>query len=90
MRRRRVTRGLDLGNADQVKSFASTLHKLTDRANFEAFRYMPVTRDMTAGQRTLLYKFLDGTQPLLESLAVAAPEPSLKQMSRAMRGQPLV
>ena len=81
---------LDLGNPDQVKSFATMLHKLTDRANFEAFRYMPVTRDMTAGQRALLYKFLDGTQHVLEALEVAAPEPSLKQMSRAMRGGPLV
>jgi hypothetical protein len=81
---------LDLGNPDQVKSFAALLHRLTDRANFEAFRYMPVTRDMTAGQRTLLYKFLDGTQPVLESLEAAGPEPSLKQMSRAMRGGPVV
>lgn len=74
---------LDLGNSDQVKSFAAILHRLTDRANFEAFRYMPVTRDMTAGERALLYKFLDGTA--LESVEMA-PEPSLKKLSRAMRG----
>jgi hypothetical protein len=82
---------LDLGNPDQVKSFAAMLRRLTARVNFEAFRYMPVTRDMTAGQRALLYKFLDGTQPVLESVVeAAAPEPSLKQMSRAMRGGPVV
>jgi hypothetical protein len=75
---------LRLGDADQVKSFALQLHKLTDKANFELFRFMPVTRDMTAGERTLLYAFLDG-KPAAE-LAEAAPRRSLRQLSRAMRG----
>jgi hypothetical protein len=73
---------LDLGNQDQVKSFAPMLHKLTAKQNFESFRFMPVTRDMTAGQRALLYAFLDGTKPIA---AKAAPKPSLAQLSRAMR-----
>jgi hypothetical protein len=76
---------LDLGNPDQVKSFAPMLHKLTAKESFEAFRFMPVTRDMTAGQRTLLYAFLDGTRPLALA-AKAPPRPSLRQLSRAMRG----
>lgn len=77
---------LDLGNPDQVKSFASMLRRLTDKANFESFRFMPVTRDMTAGERTLLYKFLDGKSPLEESAETAAAQPSPIRMSRALRG----
>ena len=76
---------LDLGSPDQVKSFAPMLHKLTAKENFEAFRFMPVVRDMTAGQRALLYAFLDGAKPL--ALATKAPPRlSLRQLSRAMRG----
>jgi hypothetical protein len=75
---------LDLGNPDQVKSFAPLLHKLTAKENFEAFRFMPVTRDMTEGQRTLLYAFLDGKAPLTAA-AKPSPQRSLKQLSRAMR-----
>ena len=75
---------LDLGNPDQIKSFAPMLHKLTAKENFEAFRFMPVVRDMTPGQRTLLYAFLDGTKPVALT-AEAAPQPSFKQLSRAMR-----
>jgi hypothetical protein len=76
---------LDLGDPDQVKSFAAILHQLTDKANFEAFRFMPVTRDMTKGERTLLYAFLDGKGPPV-ALAEVPHELSLKQLSRAMRG----
>ena len=76
---------LDLGNPDQVKSFAPMLHKLTAKENFESFRYMPVVRDMTAGQRALLYAFLDGPKPLAMA-AKTPPRPSQRRMSRAMRG----
>jgi hypothetical protein len=49
---------------------------------------MPVVRDMTPGQRTLLYAFLHGKKPLALA-AEAAPQRSLKQLSRAMReGRP--
>ena len=76
---------LNLGDPDQIKSFAAILRKLTDKANFEAFRFMPVTRDMTAGERTLLYAFLDSaTLPM--AAAEVSPQVSLKQQSRAMRG----
>jgi hypothetical protein len=76
---------LDLGNPDQIKSFAAILRRLTDKANFDSLLFMPVTRDMTAGQRSLLYKFLDGALPS-DSLELASSEMSLKDMSRAMRG----
>jgi hypothetical protein len=35
---------------------------------------MPVTRDMTAGERTLLYNFLDGKRPPAMKAALAAEE----------------
>lgn len=76
---------LDLGNSDQVKAFAPLLRKLTAKENFEAFRFMPVTRDMTAGQRSLLYAFLDGGSAPL-AVAERLPRVSLRRLSRAMRG----
>ena len=51
---------LRLGDPQQVLAYGWVLKHLTDPGNFEAFRFMPVTRDMSAGQRTLLYAFLDG------------------------------
>jgi hypothetical protein len=51
---------LDLGSLEQMKTYGNMIEKLTDPANFEAYRYMPVTRDITSGQRTLLNNFLDG------------------------------
>jgi hypothetical protein len=75
---------LDLGNPDQVKSFAPLLHKLTSKENFEAFRFMPITRDMTAGQRALLYNFL-GAPPAVAAAARREPLQTLEQLSRAMR-----
>jgi hypothetical protein len=84
---------LDLGNEAQVLAYAPLLKKLTDPANFEAFRFMPVTRDMTVGERALLYNFLGGTQPapramMVKEKAAAAPDarPNIGQLSRAMRG----
>jgi hypothetical protein len=35
------------------------LKQLTDPANFENYLFMPVTRDMSRGERALLYNFLD-------------------------------
>ncbi len=54
---------LNLADPSQVWSFGTMIKKLTDSAAFENFRYMPVTRDLTPGARTLLYNFLNGPQP---------------------------
>ncbi|WP_420137938.1 hypothetical protein [Sphingomonas sp.] len=54
---------LMLDDPKQVYAFGPMLKKLTDPANFENFRFMPVTRDMTVGERTLLYAFLNGPAP---------------------------
>ncbi|HYG49121.1 MAG TPA: hypothetical protein VD846_14415 [Allosphingosinicella sp.] len=50
---------LDLADPAQVHAYGAVLKKLTDRGNFELYRYMPVTRDMTDGERKLLWSFLD-------------------------------
>ena len=80
---------LDLGNETQVKAYATMIKNLTDPQNFESFRYMPVTRDMTMGQRTLLYNFLDGKQPsnaqIKASVSDVQDEPNYNRLSKAMR-----
>jgi predicted secreted protein len=82
-----------LNEPAQVHAYGAVLKKLTDPANFEAFRFMPVTRDMTQGERTLLYKFLDaplgeGARALKAGPATDRARPALPkvtQLSRAMR-----
>lgn len=81
-----------LGNQQQVQGYAALIRKLTDPANFESFRFMPVTRDLSPGKRTLLYRFLDGGgdfQTLVTESAPIVPEPrglDVQKLSRAMRG----
>jgi hypothetical protein len=66
------------------------IRKLTDPANFESFRFMPVTRDLTAGQRKLLYGFLGGGTALAASVEKAVKpakpaRPDFERLSHAMR-----
>jgi hypothetical protein len=79
---------LRLGDETQVRAYAPVIRKLTDPANFELFRFMPVTRDMTPGQRKLLYAFLDGTAaPSSRKEADrTSAELDFEQLSHAMRG----
>ncbi|MGC1497447.1 MAG: hypothetical protein WA790_16715 [Sulfitobacter sp.] len=83
---------LPLGDEAKVRAFAPIIKKLTDPANFEDFRFMPVTRDMTPGQRTLLYKFLDGDGGVALTAKIGAaqddtaPKQDFHKLSRAMRG----
>lgn len=76
---------LNLASPDQIRAFGATLKGLTNPANFESFLFMPVTRDMSAGERTLLYKFLDA--PSVAAAAVSAPARKYVRLSRAMRGR---
>ena len=78
---------LDLKNEAQVKAYAKILKKLTDPANFESYRFMPVTRDMTQDERSLLYRFLDGDGEKLAELEAAPVEEAVSQaeLSRKMR-----
>jgi hypothetical protein len=78
---------LMLNDPAQIVAYANVLRRLTDPANFEQFRFMPVTRDMSVGQRTLLHKFLDANAPPAALAAAAAPPPrsNFADLSRAMR-----
>jgi hypothetical protein len=79
---------LRLDDETQVRAFATVLKRLTDPARFEDFKFMPVTRDMTAGARALLYRFLDSPSPT--GLAAAKQSPDVErrkfvELSRSMR-----
>jgi hypothetical protein len=78
---------LDLHDPEQIRAFGPVIKRLTDPANLEWYSYMPVTRDMTAGERTLLYNFLDSPGPAA-ALGAEAPEAEdpLLRASRSMRG----
>jgi hypothetical protein len=62
---------LDLANPQQILAFKGLVKRLTDPSFFEDFLFMPVTRDMSAGQRTLLYNWLSTGAAGIE--AAAAP-----------------
>lgn len=78
---------LDLKDPEQVKAYGKMLKFLTDPANFESFRFMPVTRDMTDKERKLLYGFLDGDGEKLSLQATEQEEEIVSQaeLSREMR-----
>lgn len=84
---------LDLNDPAQVHAFGAVLKKLTDPGNFELYRFMPVTRDMTEGERVLLWNFLDspleaGAGPVVLSAgAVQAKRPrrDIQALSRLAR-----
>jgi len=77
---------LDLSNEAQIRSFGPMIKRLTDKAAFENYRYMPVTRDLTEGQRTLLYNFLDNAAPSVTSSETVATAPTFAERSRLLRG----
>ena len=75
---------LKLGDEAQVRRYASLIRQLTDPSRFESYRYMPITRDMTRGQRALLYKFL-GVQDATLATPPDAPKSDFGRLSRSMR-----
>jgi hypothetical protein len=77
---------LKLDDPIQVKAHAGIIRELTDPAHFEDFRFMPVPRDMTIGQRTLLYNFLDEPVPH-DALRPTVPQdlPHFAALSRSHR-----
>lgn len=66
---------LALGDEQQVTRHASLIRELTSRDRFEHYRYMPVTRDLSKGQRTLLHRWCDTVLDVPSQEAVAAPGP---------------
>ena len=82
---------LDLKDEDQVREYGSMLKELTDPKNFERFQFMPVTRDMTASERNLLYRFLEGEGADLTAksklTAKVKKHINLKDLNRQMRSR---
>lgn len=78
---------LKLDDPAQVKAHAQIIKNLTHPGNFENYRFMPVTRDMSAGQRTLLYRFLDAPDPGTRAKAdgEGTKGRNVAALSRAMR-----
>lgn len=76
---------LRLDDSAQVKSYARVLKELTDPARFEAFIFMPVTRDMTKGARALLHAFLDAPSADGMRSAGAGEKVNFAMLGRAMR-----
>lgn len=61
---------LRLGSEEDCTAMAPLIKSLTSLDHFNSFTYMPVTRGMSAGQRTLLHKWCDSPAP-------AAPRPPM-------------
>lgn len=55
----RMSTIIDLSDADAVRTFALRFKEVTSAELFESLRYMPVTRDLSRGKRTLLHRFCD-------------------------------
>ncbi len=53
---------LRLDDPAQIRAYTAILKRLTAPTSFEHFRFMPITRDLSAGMRTLLYAWLDSPQ----------------------------
>ena len=65
---------LRLDDPVQVRAAGATLRKITDPSRFESFLFMPVTRDMTAGERSLLYRFLAEGEAAAAARGAVPPE----------------
>lgn len=64
---------LRLGDEQQCRAYAPLIKELTSRARFDDFRYMPVTRDLSRGQRALLHRWCDAVAAGAPTAARADP-----------------
>ncbi|HET9900114.1 MAG TPA: hypothetical protein VFR46_03470, partial [Actinomycetes bacterium] len=55
----RMSNIIDVADSGAVRTFARRILETTDPDLFESSRYMPVTRDLSRGKRTLLRRFCD-------------------------------
>ncbi len=73
---------LRLGDEEQCRAYAPLIRELTSRARFDDFRYMPVTRDLSRGQRTLLHRWCEAVT------AGTTPEAGVPQAAPARERDP--
>ncbi|MGH3927718.1 MAG: hypothetical protein ACRDTT_33450, partial [Pseudonocardiaceae bacterium] len=55
----RMNNFINLRDGDAVRTFARRIKEVTAPELLESARYMPVTRDLSRGKRTLLHRFCD-------------------------------
>jgi hypothetical protein len=67
---------LRLDDPAQIREYTAILKRLTARSAFEHYRFMPITRDMSAGMRSLLYAWLDSPSD---------PEAELRSRVRSLK-----
>ena len=73
----RMSNIIDVADPGAVRTFARRILETTDPDLFESSRYMPVTRDLSRGKRTLLRRFCD----LVLGPPPSTPRPSEERMS---------
>ena len=84
---------LKLGDEDQCRSIAPLLKRLTSLDHFDSFTYMPVTRGLSKGQRTLLHNWCDAvtsgsdTPPKPRATVRQVAESSAKPKSKMAGGK---
>lgn len=86
----RMSNVIDFSDPDAVRTFARRFLEVTDPSMFESARYMPVTRDLSAGKRRVLRAFcarfvdgVDGVDAAGGAELGAAPVPRATTLKRA-------
>lgn len=78
---------LRLGDEQQCRAYARLVRDLTSRERFEHYGYMPVTRELTKGQRILLHRWCDavtGERTVTRVAAAAEPPPKRDPFGRGL------
>jgi len=74
---------LRLGDEGQCRRYASLIRSLTSRQRFDEYGYMPVTRDLTKGQRVLLHRWCDAVaETAIQAALVADGKPKKDPFGR--------
>jgi hypothetical protein len=82
----RMSNIIDLGDENAVRTFARRFLEVVDDDLFESGRYMPVTRDLSRGKRTLLRRFCER---LLEGASVGGDEPEPRADAAPFTAEPI-
>ncbi len=78
---------LRLGDEQQCRAYARLVRELTSRERFDHYGYMPVTRELTQGQRILLHRWCDavtGESTNSRTIAAAEPRPTRDPFGRGL------
>lgn len=78
---------LRLGDEQQCRAYARLVRDLTSRERFDHYGYMPVTRELTQGQRILLHRWCDavtGESTTSRTVAAAEPRPARDPFGRGL------